>query len=227
MSNPKKSFTLIELLVVVAIIAVLVAILLPALGQARAKAKAITCMNNRRQLGTAERMYATEYSGWILSYTETACWHECLTKQKYISDKNMLRCPAWRADKELNLTETGNKFQTYGMRRSVSSGEAYLAPLPSGAWPWSYVFYRLDAIEAPSNFPLLSDTAGILWDYYQYYGFNPGCLFEANIQGGISLLNHSGWANIWMADGHVEKCGPARLMSCGVTCWIEPNGLPH
>lgn len=60
LSQTRHGFTLIELLVVISIVALLIALLLPALGQARATARVVSCGANLRQIGIANQSYAPD-----------------------------------------------------------------------------------------------------------------------------------------------------------------------
>ncbi|MHC4428207.1 MAG: type II secretion system protein [Planctomycetota bacterium] len=57
----ESGFTIVELLVVISIIALLVALLLPAVGQARDRAKVSASRSNLRQLGVAMHSYAADW----------------------------------------------------------------------------------------------------------------------------------------------------------------------
>jgi len=70
-SGTKSRFTLIELLVVVSIITILASLLLPALSQARAKAKSVKCLNQLKQMGLGFSSYADDMTEYPTNYEDS------------------------------------------------------------------------------------------------------------------------------------------------------------
>lgn len=92
MQTPAKSgFTLIELLVVIAIIAILAAILFPVFAQAREKARAISCLSNLKQGGTALAMYIQDYDEVTPALGNGHEWWSCI--YPYTKNLDIYYCP--------------------------------------------------------------------------------------------------------------------------------------
>lgn len=95
----KEKFTLIELLIVIAIIAILASMLLPALNQARERARITTCLNNLKTFAQANILYAQDSRDYSLPLA-------------MISDSNATN-DRWQQNKLFQKMLTGGEFETY------------------------------------------------------------------------------------------------------------------
>ena len=149
MKQKDKGFTLIELLVVIAIIAILAGMLLPALNQAKEKAKQADCTSKLSQIGKAFFQYAMSYDDYYPTKNSSSVakptWLgqnscgalELLRAQDLLTDPKGYLCPSasgtQAADmgKELKFTGSDPKTKnvSYDWVDGLMGGSATISPV--------------------------------------------------------------------------------------------------
>jgi len=231
-------FTLIELLVVIAIIAILAGMMLPALAKSKARAQAIQCLSNQKQLTLAWQMYTDDHadnlvwndltadgSGWVRGIMDYSAGNPHNTNlanlvnptyaklAPYTQSPGIYRCPGDRSA----VTIGGRRIprvRSLSMSQAMNSRDDWLSFITKA----KYVVFRkgsdLNRMGASQAYVFIDEHPDSVNFGDFAVSMNDGAAAGAIYIIDYPASNHGTSGALSFADGHAE-----------VHKWVDPRTI--
>jgi len=201
-----RAFTLVEILVVAAIVAILLALMVAGVGELVSKSKSANCLANVRSMGTAYRLWWTDYGGRPPAYQEAGYNSQYFVGEivaNYLPGGKQLRCPL--------VPNKAAMDNSYGFRYGFNNELVRVRTNSDGS--------VLSDYRSLANLPVPLHRVVLVAEHYHTADFwsaghlnrtmrSAGMSYPGSDSAGAVRQMHAGGLHLGFADGHAKLVVP-------------------